>query len=229
MDAGSPEILARTALRASREPAAAASGSTSASRTRASSSAKNGFPPDRSWMRSNVWRANGLPSRSRRSRWSAPTLSGPDRQPLGRAPRRAPARAPTAALRRQAAGRAAREPGSPPSLRSANASALDEDGSSHWTSSTATRSGPRSLRSCSASRTATRERTMDRRDQPTPPRGAAQPRARAVSAPTESGSTSSRTSSNRSPSPTWARPRSASAGRDERTRNPALARVLDAG
>ena len=41
------------------------------------------------------------------------------------------------------------------SLRSANASALDEDGSSHWTSSTAIRIGSRSLRRCSTSRTAT--------------------------------------------------------------------------
>ena len=32
----------------------------STGRTRASSSAKNGFPPDRSWIRSNVWRANDL-------------------------------------------------------------------------------------------------------------------------------------------------------------------------
>ena len=53
------------------------SGSASTSSTRASSSAKNGLPPDRSWMRSSVWRAKGLPSRSRRNRCSAPTLSGP--------------------------------------------------------------------------------------------------------------------------------------------------------
>jgi hypothetical protein len=40
---------------------------------------KNGLPPDRSWMRSSVWRAKDLPKRSCRSRWSAPTLSGPTR------------------------------------------------------------------------------------------------------------------------------------------------------
>ena len=74
---GRPEILARRSSSSVPGTASGAAGSMSASSTRASSSAKNGFPPDRSWMRSSVCRAKGLRSRSRRRRWSAPTLSGP--------------------------------------------------------------------------------------------------------------------------------------------------------
>ena len=78
--ASPPEVLRASHGRA--RPSASgtgsgSSGSTSTSRTRASSNAKNGLPPDSSWMRSSVWRANDLPSRSCSSRWSAPTLSGP--------------------------------------------------------------------------------------------------------------------------------------------------------
>ena len=111
VSAGRPEIRTRTSSSSVAGTGRGCSGSVSPSSARATSSAKNGFPPERSWMRSNVWRANGLPSRSRSNRWSAPTLSGPIRSrwtlsaPSGR-------RIPTGAPRRRAAARgaAARDP-----------------------------------------------------------------------------------------------------------------------
>ena len=84
----------------------------------------------------------------------APTLSGP----TGRScTRRAPSacsepRGCAPSTSRRASSRDTRLAAS---LRIANASAPDEDGSSHWMSSTATRTGSSSVRSCSASRTAT--------------------------------------------------------------------------
>ncbi len=103
--------------------------------------------------------------------------------------------------------------------RKANASAVDEDASSHWTSSTAIRTGSRPERAWRTLRTAT----------PSARRSTASPGSRRSATSSarrcgggRSGRTSSRTSSKRSPSPTWASPRSASAGRDERTRKPRL-------
>ena len=75
--AGRPASLAPTSSSSVSGTGSGWTGSTCAPRAWASSSAKNGFPPEVSWIRSSVWRANGLPTRSRRKRWSAPTLSGP--------------------------------------------------------------------------------------------------------------------------------------------------------
>ena len=129
-------------------------GSTSASSACASSSAKNGFPPERSWMRSNVWRPNALPRRSRRSRCSAPTLSGP----IGTRWICSEPKAPSSSegMSASATRRASKhETLVPVGRRSANASALDDDGSSHCTSSTAISNGDWSLSNCRAPRTAT--------------------------------------------------------------------------
>ena len=71
------------AMRASRSSSSVAgtgsgaSGSASSPSACATSSAKNGFPSDRSWIRSRVCRGNDRRSRSRRTRCSAPALSGP--------------------------------------------------------------------------------------------------------------------------------------------------------
>jgi len=171
----------------------------SALRARASSRPKNGFPPDVSWRRSNVWRGNGLPRRSCSSRWRAPTLSGPTgtrwRRSADSACSSNDGRAPSAT-------RCARSTRMlfPPSLRSANTSALDDDESSHWTSSTAIRSGLPSLRSWSASRTATASaRSSTRPSDPSSRRSAARSARRRAAE--RAGRMSSRRSSNRSPSP----------------------------
>ena len=192
-ETGADELLQRLrnrrAARAGRRPRRAHA---------ASSSAKNGFPPDCSWMRSSVWRANGLPKRSWRSRCSAPTLSGPTRsrstrsrrllQPDGSA-RRAAGRA---AARRAPRGVAARTRARSPTRRRA-------------TGRRRSRRRPASLaEQCSTSRTATASARWS-----TVVRGlVAQERhlQRAPSRRGQLGITSSRTPSKRSPSPTWARP-----------------------
>ena len=91
----------------------------------------------RSWMRSSVWRGNGLPKRSWRILCRAPTLSGPIRS-----------RSTSTACSSSAASRrrATTSRTAPPSRRrSAKARALADDASSHWTSSIATTTGFRSL------------------------------------------------------------------------------------
>ena len=215
------------APRASPEPAAAQPGRRPRRARGASSSAKNGFPPDRSWMRSSVWRAKGLPSRSRRSRWSAPTLSGPTGSRWTRSAPSACSSAGRLRVRRRRAGRAAGARCVAPSLRSANASAAADDASNHWRSSIATSSGPSSASSCSALRVAIPSARGSTASASASSSRSATSSARRLGAGSD-GRTSSRTSSSRSPSPACASPRSASAGRDERTRNPARARMLDA-
>ena len=83
----------------------------------------------------------------------APALSGPTLRRVDRARRgHAPARRP--GCRHRAGGRGGG--GCPPASRlRAKARALADDGSSHWTSSIATRIGSRAASSCSAVRTAT--------------------------------------------------------------------------
>ncbi len=88
----------------------------------------------------------------------------------------------------------------PGSLRSAYASALDEDRSSHWTSSTAIRIGSRSLRSCNALRTATAtaRRSIGSPDASSTSNATSSARRLGFDSP---GRTSSRTPSKRSPQP----------------------------
>jgi hypothetical protein len=102
--------------------------------------------------------------------------------------------------------------------RSANASALAEDGSSHWTSSIASETGPSAARTCSALRTATPSVRGSAPSAPSSTRSATSSARRLGAGST--GSTLSSTSSNRSPRPAWGSPRSASEGRAERTRSP---------
>jgi hypothetical protein len=113
------------------------------------------------------------------------------------------------------------------SLRSANDSALDEDGSSHWTSSIAITTGSRLLRASSAPRTPTASARRSTGSPEASSTSSATSRARRLGA-LSIGRTSSRTPSNRSPSPALASPRSASAGRDERTRRPRRASSIPA-
>ena len=146
----------------------------------------------------------------------APRLNGPTCSRSTRSARSAPSRCGVSALsprRRVSRRRIACSS----NRRSANASALAEDGSSHWSSSIARTTGPR--------RQATRARSgrdteragievvgifldEERRLQ----RMAPGCRQRRQDAP--------RTCSNRSPRPAWVNLRSASAGRETRTRNP---------
>jgi len=103
--------------------------------------------------------------------------------------------------------------------RNANASARDDESSNHWRSSTATRTGSASVSSCSELRTAIPSAAGST------PSGAASVRSSATSSARRlgggsSGSSWSTTSSRRSASPAWASPHSASAGREQRTRNP---------
>ena len=87
--------------------------------------------------------------------------------------------------------------------------------SSHWTSSIATRSGPRSASSCSDVADRDCERARSSTGSSASSSRAARPRAPAAAA-AERGQRSRRaTSSRRSPSPACASPRSASAGRDD--------------
>ena len=160
---GAPRSSRSRALRASREPQAAAAGRRPPGRMRASSSAKNGFPPDRSWIRSSVWRGNEVPSRSRSKRWSAPTLSGPDDEPPD-------------AVRAERAFelRLMRAFGQPPRQQKADRARVEPPqgerertrrGRSRATERRRRRSEPvhASLRSCSTSRTATASvRSIDR-------------------------------------------------------------------
>ena len=166
-------------------------------------------------MRSNVWRAKGRPNRSRRIRCRAPTLRTPilSRPTLSLS---SPCSSPGGSryLTRRARSTRTRLA---VSRRRANASALDDDASSQWESSTATRTGPRSASRSSTPRTAT---ANARRSTGSPDsRRSATSSARRRGAGS-SGRTSSRTFSNRSNSPTLASDCSASAGRAARTWNP---------
>jgi hypothetical protein len=167
-------------------------------------------------MRTRVWRGNAPPSRSRSSRWRAPTLSGPSRNlPTGSGPSADSSSddAMPSASRRASSRRTF----APSSLRSAKASALEEDASSHWTSSIAITRVPCALNPWSAPRTATASARGSTGSPDASSTRSAISSARRCGA-VNSGRTSSRTPSNRSPSPACARARSASAGRDERTR-----------
>ena len=113
------------------------------------------------------------------------------------------------------------------SRRRAKASACDDAGSSHWTSSIATSVGC-DARSAAAARRELQPRPCgSRQGRPSPPLGAGQPRARAARGAGRSGSTSSTIGSKRSPRPTYASPRSGSEGRDDSTCKPSRARELD--
>ena len=135
--AGRPEILARTSSSSVSGTGSGSSGSASTSSTRASSSAKNGLPPERSWMRSSVWRANVVPRRSRRSRCSAPTLSGPTGSAIDIASASACSSsdgAAPSARRRASSRRTGRRRGGAARRRARS----PRTASSHWTSSIAT-------------------------------------------------------------------------------------------
>ena len=166
----------------------------------------------------------------RRSRWIAPTLSGPTRNRSIRSgssallDRRRPARPRRAAASRRAGSVASG------SRRSANPSALADEASSHWRSSIATTSSPSSGEQLAARSEPRHRAPAGRRpDCRTHPRPAARPRAPAAGAAVRAGSTSSRASSNRSPRPACASPRSDSAGREESTRNPRARADVDGG
>ena len=98
-------------------------------------------------------------------------------------------------------------------------SAPADEGSSHWTSSTATTTGSCSLSASSAPRTATASARWSTGSSDASSTSSATSSARRRGG-ARVGSTSSRTSSNRSPSPACASPRSASDGRGVRTRSP---------
>ena len=218
VESGSAPSLSRTSSSSDSGTGSGWSGSTSASSTRASSRAKNGFPPERSWMRSSVCRAKGLSSRSCRRRCSAPTLSGPTASRRTRSSSSACSSSlgPSPSPSRRASSTSME---SDSIRRSANASTVDEAGSSHWTSSTAITSCPLSPRSCSTSRTATASARWS-----TMPPDPSSSRSACSSARRLGGASAGRTSasepSRRSASPRPAKPRSASAGRDVRSRYP---------
>ena len=105
------------------------------------------------------------------------------------------------------------------SRRSAKASAPADDSSNHWMSSIAIRSGSSAASSSNALRVASPSALRSVRSPADSSSSKATSSARRLGG-AKAGSTSPSTSSNRSPSPTSASPRSASAGRDERMRRP---------
>ena len=122
--------------------------------SRPSSSAKNALPPVASQTRTSSGRVSSRPSRSSRSVWTAPTLSGPSE---------------ICSIREAGKVRSSSTglPMSGPSLtvassrtcssrrrRSAIWTTPADAGSSHWRSSSATRTGPRSARAHKRSSTA---------------------------------------------------------------------------
>src|SRR5262245_31721493 len=194
------------------------SGSTSRCSARAISRAKNGFPPERSWIRSSVWRAKVLPSRSRSSRWTAPTLSGSTwTRSGGTADSSSDSSTPSSS---RLASRSRTLLSS--SRLSPKARAAADEGSSHWTSSTPTTTGSRSLSAARTSRTATESALWSTGSSGDSSSSSATSRARRRGG-ARPARTSSRTPSNRSPSPACGRPRSASEGRVVRTRRPCAA------
>ena len=219
VDAGSAEILALTSSSSVSGTGKRLQRVGVRRETRASSSAKNGFPPDRSWIRSSVWRGNDVPSRSRRKRWSAPALSGPttSRRTRVRTRRafelrrmRALGRPP----RQQEADRARVEPpqGERERARRGRVEPLnvvdgDQDrcAFAQELQRVAHCDRERAAIDRIARRLLSEQRHLER----------APPRRRAAQA-----ATSSTTPSSRSASPTWPRACSASAGRDDRTVSP---------
>ena len=169
-----------------------------------------------------AWRAVS-PRCAWRSWCSGAEAERADVQPLDSVGRRSPARAPAPPHLRRGDARAAGGSAARRSRRSANASALAEDGSSHWTSSIARTTGPSAARTSSALRPR-RRACADRT-----PSGSSSTRSASSSARRlgvgSAGRHSSSTSSNRSPSPAWVSPRSASAGRDIRTSKPRSGRL----
>ena len=119
-----------------------------AARVRPSSRAKSGFPRVVSNSRRRTWRGRLSPRRSASIRRVAPRLSGPTSS------RSSCRRASACSNAEGLPGRSAsRNPtGSSSSRRAANVSASADGGSSHWTSSTATSSGPRAASARSAFR-----------------------------------------------------------------------------
>ena len=140
--AGSPAILARTSSSSVSGTGSGCSGSTSAVERRGPARARrmDSRPTARGCGATSA-AANGLPARSRRNRWSAPTLSGP----TGRCSD-APCTERLLELRLLRA--LGQSPGEQQADRARHRAAAartrarcDEDGSSHWTSSIAIRIG----------------------------------------------------------------------------------------
>ena len=138
---------AARALRASPEPGAAAAGRCPRRERGPAPARRTGCRPTARGCGAASGARTACPSRSRRNRWSAPTLSGPtgSRRTLS-AP--SACSSPDDCARSTSRRRAQQQYAARRSLRSANASAYADEASSHWTSSIATRTGSSSASSC---------------------------------------------------------------------------------
>ena len=181
-------------------------------RASASSSAKNGLPPEVSRILISVGLGNVASRRARRSSWRAPTLRPP--RSTVRSSSSGTARVSQAGTSPRTASSVAI--GSRSRRASAKRTAASDAASSHWTSSIARQSGPASESSRSAPRRAAATACSSTGSSDSPSSSAPSSARRWIGG--SSASTSPAASPRRSPTPANANWVSASEGREVRTR-----------